>query len=162
MQKMPKIWSGGSLKGHSYFVPSAHAILVYRQCTYPAKRIYDGEEIASALARRHLKKNRTDEPVSSASCSNPTFPQDDTNAETGASRFSVDKQHEPLDLLIALGRNTRMGGFYIDSSRPPDFLKLAFPLEDDLKCVSVVVNSRAKKDHLCFPSCRFITVSLTL
>ena len=147
MQKMPKIWSRSWLKGLSHFVPYAHTIFLCRQCTYPAKRTYDGEEIASALARRHLKKNRTDEPVSSASCSNPTFPQDDTNAETGASRFSVEKQQEPLDLLIALGRNTRMGGFYIDSSRPPDFLKLAFPLEDDLKCVSFTVNRPAKKDH---------------
>jgi hypothetical protein len=47
-----------------------------------------------------------------------------------------DHAEEPLDLLLAVGRNTRMGEYYLDCTAPPDFLKLAFPFEDDLRCVS--------------------------
>ena len=114
----------------------AQLLSVYRQCSYPAKRTYDQEEIASALARRHHKKSREDQPVPIASYSDPTLLQDDNIVQAGPSRSSVDGQREPLDLLIALGRSTRMGAFYVDSAAPPDFLKLAFPVEDDLKCAS--------------------------
>ena len=34
-----------------------------------------------------------------------------------------------------------MGEYYLDCAAPPDFLKLAFPLEDDLRCVSQFTHS---------------------
>jgi hypothetical protein len=111
--------------------------LLYQQCTYPAKRTFDEEEIALALAKRHPKKPRADEPTLHGALSrSPSISRTTVNAESGPRRIQDVEQREPLDLLIALGRNTRMGAFYLDFNQPPDFLKSAFPVEDDLKCVS--------------------------
>lgn len=41
-----------------------------------------------------------------------------------------------MNILLALGRETRMGAFYMQPTDPPGFLRLAFPDEDQLRCVS--------------------------
>nr|XP_019012557.1 uncharacterized protein I206_02052 [Kwoniella pini CBS 10737]OCF51338.1 hypothetical protein I206_02052 [Kwoniella pini CBS 10737] len=40
----------------------------------------------------------------------------------------------PLDRLLAVCRNTRMGLFFIQPSIPPDFLRSFFPSSEDLQC----------------------------
>ncbi|WWC62352.1 uncharacterized protein I303_104948 [Kwoniella dejecticola CBS 10117] len=40
----------------------------------------------------------------------------------------------PLDRLLAVCRNTRMGLFFIQPSSPPDFLRSFFPSSEDLQC----------------------------
>lgn len=102
--------------------------------------------MAAALARRHTKEAKSKRPGFVPATPPPPDPSSfeaRVNAEAGPSQITAaergrmgDHAEEPLDLLLAVGRNTRMGEYYLDCTAPPDFLKLAFPLEDDLRCVS--------------------------
>ncbi|WRT67525.1 uncharacterized protein IL334_004497 [Kwoniella shivajii] len=40
----------------------------------------------------------------------------------------------PVDRLLAVCRNTRMGSFFLQPCAPPDFLRSFFPSSDDLQC----------------------------
>lgn len=46
---------------------------------------------------------------------------------------------DPMELLMALCRDTRMGQFFLGPVDPPEFLRDTFPDEDELRCVSTLV-----------------------
>lgn len=47
------------------------------------------------------------------------------------------KRMDPMELLMALCRDTRMGQFFSEPVDPPEFLKDIFPDEDELRCVGI-------------------------
>lgn len=49
------------------------------------------------------------------------------------------KRMDPMELLMALCRDTRMGQFFLGPVDPPEFLRDTFPDEDELRCVSIPV-----------------------
>lgn len=44
----------------------------------------------------------------------------------------------PIEMVHALFRKTKMGSFFNNPVDPPEFLRLAFPLPEDLRCVSSI------------------------
>jgi hypothetical protein len=41
-----------------------------------------------------------------------------------------------MDIFAAMFRQTKMGSYYSGPVDPPDFLRVVFPDDDDLRCVS--------------------------
>lgn len=58
-----------------------------------------------------------------------------TTAPAGRAPLAQIKAMEPMELLMALCRDTRMGQFFSGPVDPPDFLRDAFPVEEELRCV---------------------------
>ncbi|KIR71021.1 hypothetical protein I310_05435 [Cryptococcus deuterogattii CA1014] len=57
-----------------------------------------------------------------------------TTAPAGRAPLAQIKAMEPMELLMALCRDTRMGQFFSGPVDPPDFLRDAFPVEEELRC----------------------------
>lgn len=72
--------------------------------------------------------------------SHPHLPPNSTPAyspitvPTGRTPLAQVKAMEPMELLMALCRDTRMGQFFSGPVDPPDFLRDAFPVEEELRC----------------------------
>ncbi|WVO13608.1 hypothetical protein L204_101229 [Cryptococcus depauperatus] len=121
------------------------------ECVYPEKKIYDPEAVADKLDKRHKASHtvpNSDHGVlsykSPLPSSHPFMPTLHTpigsvagidippNASYG--RLTQVRQMDPIELLMALCQDTRMGQFFSGPLDPPDFLRGAFPDEDDLRC----------------------------
>ncbi|KAK8866193.1 hypothetical protein IAR55_001344 [Kwoniella newhampshirensis] len=115
------------------------------ECVYPAKKLFDPDAVAEKLRRRHKSSSHPSEqsplpgPSSTASPAHaislvlPALPTPE-RAKVLKDKPAVDPM-DPVELLMALCRNTRMGQFFIGPLDPPDFLRAAFPVEEDLRCV---------------------------
>ncbi|ODN78063.1 hypothetical protein L202_05143 [Cryptococcus amylolentus CBS 6039] len=134
----------------------ARCIKYGAECVYPEKKPFDSTKVAEKLRKRH----RSD-PPGSAGPSNSSIsisPQDRTDEPTrpsinpindhssasinafyrssgsGNTPLAKVRALDPFELLMALCRDTRMGQFFSGPVDPPDFLKEAFPVADDLRC----------------------------
>ncbi|TYJ54987.1 hypothetical protein B9479_004298 [Cryptococcus floricola] len=134
----------------------ARCIKYGAECVYPEKKPFDSTKVAEKLRKRH----RSD-PPGSAGPSNSSIsisPQDGTEEPTrpsinplpnhssasinafykssgsGNTPLAKVRALDPFELLMALCRDTRMGQFFSGPVDPPDFLKEAFPVADDLRC----------------------------
>ncbi|WVQ83732.1 hypothetical protein IAT38_005876 [Cryptococcus sp. DSM 104549] len=64
----------------------------------------------------------------------PLFLGDQGSMRSSTMGGGTVRQMDPMELLMALGRDTRMGQFFSGPVAPPDFLKAAFPIEAELRC----------------------------
>ncbi|WVQ76946.1 hypothetical protein IAR50_006625 [Cryptococcus sp. DSM 104548] len=130
----------------------ARCIKYGAECVYPEKKPFDSGKVAEKLRKRH----RSD-PPGSAGPSNSSIsisPQDRAEepsrpyakhssasinafynkSASGNTPLAKVRALDPFELLMALCRDTRMGQFFSGPVDPPDFLKEAFPVADDLRC----------------------------
>lgn len=77
---------------------------------------------------------------------------------TGRTPLAQVKAMEPMELLMALCRDTRMGQFFSGPVDPPDFLRDAFPVEEELRCVGPLLRRRTCQE---VDKASFITASHT-
>lgn len=48
-------------------------------------------------------------------------------------------QMNEVELLVAMSRTTLMSGYFVRPIEPPEWMRLLFPDEEELKCVSIGV-----------------------
>lgn len=94
------------------------------ECAYAEKRPFDAEKTKKTLSKRHKISSNSPKPLSSPNTVWKLYDDAPTS----------------MDALMALCRMTKMGSFFSQPSEPPDFLRLAFTDEDELKCVSLMLH----------------------
>ncbi|WVQ76945.1 hypothetical protein IAR50_006624 [Cryptococcus sp. DSM 104548] len=73
-------------------------------------------------------------PIVPSSSSRQSPPPHHHHPATDVAPLHKIRAMDPFELLMALCRDTRMGQFFSGPVDPPDFLKEAFPVADDLRC----------------------------
>lgn len=127
------------------------------ECVYPVKKAFDAVAVDAALGSRHnrpsnvaataiavhggdggsdahLDNSAHSPPAHSLASSLPPLPPLPPLRPRGDERRLIDSV-PPLELVHALFRKTKMGSFFSNPTDPPEFLSLAFPEPDDLRCV---------------------------
>ncbi|ORY28149.1 fungal-specific transcription factor domain-domain-containing protein [Naematelia encephala] len=95
------------------------------ECVYPEKKTFDPTAITEALQRRHASQNppTTTSPPQASEYGNTPIP-----AHARASKMN------DIELLLAFCQKTRLGTFWSNPVEPPDFLRVMFPEDQDLRC----------------------------
>jgi hypothetical protein len=110
------------------------------------KKAFDAAAVDAALGSRH---NRPSSVAANAiaiqgdtfqvnnTVSPPPFPPlpQQIQPPRAGERRIIDSL-PPIEMVHALFRKTKMGSFFNNPIDPPEFLSLAFPLPEDLRCVS--------------------------
>lgn len=118
------------------------------ECVYPVKKAFDAAAVDAALGSRH---NRPSNVAATAIATQYDTPQLDNMNNSpppvlppllqqaqpprADERLIIDSL-PPIEMVHALFRKTKMGSFFNNPVDPPEFLSLAFPMPEDLRCVS--------------------------
>jgi hypothetical protein len=121
---------------------------------YPVKKAFDAAAVDAALGSRHNRPSKAAaHAVAVSAPGGPGQGQEDTplaamhplpvESPPDLQPFPRDERHiidslPPIELVHALFRKTKMGSFFNNPVDPPEFLSLAFPLPEDLRCVGCV------------------------
>ncbi|WOO78823.1 Aspercryptin biosynthesis cluster-specific transcription regulator atnN [Vanrija pseudolonga] len=126
------------------------------ECVYPIKKAFDAAAVDAALGSRHNRPSNaaataaayhdptpgagpalSPPPITPHSSLPPLPPMPPAPplpplppGRVGPALDSV----PPIEMVHALFRKTKMGSFFNNPVDPPEFLRLAFPLPEDLRC----------------------------
>lgn len=107
------------------------------ECVYPVKKPFDPAAIDAALGSRHNRPSM----VAHAAAAFQDTPRPDTisppppHPMPRADERAVIDSVPPMEMVHALFRKTKMGSFFNNPVDPPEFLSVAFPHPEDLRCV---------------------------
>lgn len=114
------------------------------ECVYAAKKVYDSQELETRLRKGKREKRTSAHAFPLVDAEGVVKPLElahniGTPAHALQKRMphmlesSMDKMG-PMEILAALCRSTRMAQFFVGPTEPPDFLRTAFPGDNDLRC----------------------------
>lgn len=114
---------------------------------YPQKKPFDADAVRTALDKRHGQSRRSSQPSESEHINN--ISQSPKEEPRPTSRFGRQSQSRletlektSMDIFAAVFRQTKMGSYFSSPVDPPEFLRVAFPDDDDLRCVSADSENR--------------------
>ncbi|GFZ42328.1 hypothetical protein JCM24511_00043 [Saitozyma sp. JCM 24511] len=109
------------------------------ECVYPQKKPFDADAVRTALDKRHGQSRRSSQPSESEHINN--ISQSPKEEPRPTSRFGRQSQSRletlektSMDIFAAVFRQTKMGSYFSSPVDPPEFLRVAFPDDDDLRC----------------------------
>lgn len=114
---------------------------------YPQKKPFDADAVRTALDKRHGQSRRSSQLSESDHINH--ISQSPKEEARPTSRFGRQSQSRletlektSMDIFAAVFRQTKMGSYFSSPIDPPEFLRVAFPVDDDLRCVSAESKDR--------------------